>query len=390
MSKIISLISGKGGSGKTSLSLSMASMLSNCGVKVLLIDCDLTTNGATYFYEDKLTEGDNPVVSFYDIVFHKENSEGNLINAKSNMDFIPSIVQINKKNTKTYIYNEDRDENLQVINEKYGDIYDVIIFDCQAGYADILKLVLPITDIILVVMETDAISSSSIRSLYLKIGDLINEKKIFQVFNKVNEEDYDIYSKISGGIIFTNIETVLFDWKVRQAFSLAEIPDMENTSVDYGVKIYNICKVMLKDKHIQNKLNKYKAQLELKQYNEKKKKLNKKINNIIENKYSVSYNFNTNKYTSLLMIIILTICSAILLTLSDSIQSPHRIILIISIFVIEFLEIFKTMFNSVKNASYNKKKKSFEIETAKKELDSINEEIQKLSDTSQDMYSINM
>ena len=43
MSKILALLSGKGGSGKTTLALSMASMLSNCGIRVLLVDCDLST-----------------------------------------------------------------------------------------------------------------------------------------------------------------------------------------------------------------------------------------------------------------------------------------------------------------------------------------------------------
>lgn len=49
--KTLALISGKGGSGKTTLGLSLASLLSSCNIKVLLVDCDLSTNGATYFYE---------------------------------------------------------------------------------------------------------------------------------------------------------------------------------------------------------------------------------------------------------------------------------------------------------------------------------------------------
>lgn len=43
MSKVLALLSGKGGSGKTTLALSIASMLSNCCLKVLLVDCDLST-----------------------------------------------------------------------------------------------------------------------------------------------------------------------------------------------------------------------------------------------------------------------------------------------------------------------------------------------------------
>ena len=36
MSKVLALLSGKGGSGKTTLALSIASMLSNCCLKVFV------------------------------------------------------------------------------------------------------------------------------------------------------------------------------------------------------------------------------------------------------------------------------------------------------------------------------------------------------------------
>ena len=88
MSKILALLSGKGGSGKTTLALSMSSMLSKCGIRVLLVDCDLSTNGATYFYEDRLPEHNRNTISFYNIIFGIGDQEG-AINIDKNMDFIP-------------------------------------------------------------------------------------------------------------------------------------------------------------------------------------------------------------------------------------------------------------------------------------------------------------
>ena len=41
INKSLALISGKGGSGKTTIGLSMAALLSSCSLKVLLVDCDL-------------------------------------------------------------------------------------------------------------------------------------------------------------------------------------------------------------------------------------------------------------------------------------------------------------------------------------------------------------
>ena len=230
MSKVLALLSGKGGSGKTTLALSIASMLSNCCLKVLLVDCDLSTNGATYFYEGKLSEKNNDLGSFYSVFINGEDKLDKLIKIDEYMDFMPSIVRITKTNSESYQYNEEDFKRIKSIDEKLRENYDVIIYDCQAGYTDVLKLLLPYVDVNLVVMEADAISSAAIRSFYLKIGDLLNEKKVYQIFNKATDEEYKIYSKISGGTVFTNIETVMFDWKIRKAFSVAQIPDMENTS----------------------------------------------------------------------------------------------------------------------------------------------------------------
>lgn len=278
MSKILALLSGKGGSGKTTLALSMASMLSDCRIKVLLIDCDLITNGATYFYESRLSEHSGDITSFYKIVSGLDNQEDQLISVNKNMDFMPSITQIAKKNTDTYLYKEDdRQWILQKLIIDYICKYEVVIFDCQAGYTDVLKLILPIVDLNLVVMEADAISSAAMRSLYLKIGDLLNEKRVYQVFNKATEEEYKLYSKISGGTVFTNIETVKFDWKIRKAFSVVEIPDMKKTSADYGVQIYGICRILFKEENVQTKLDKYGIFIELNKKIERKEILEEKL-----------------------------------------------------------------------------------------------------------------
>lgn len=275
MYKTISFISGKGGSGKTTLALSIAVMLSECGVKTLLVDCDLSTNGATYFYEDKLNLNGKYNMSFYDVLFNEINPNTELVSINPNYDFMPSISLLSKSSTKTYLYT--RDIGISSFFNEICRKYDVILFDCQAGYTDILKFILPHSDINLMVMEPDAISSAAMRSLYLKIGNFINDRKMYQVFNKASNEEYEIYSKVSGGTVFTNIETVVFDWKIRKAFSVSQIPDMKNTSANYGQQVFNICSILLTDNIIQNKLKKYESFLQLHAYCEKENDLESRI-----------------------------------------------------------------------------------------------------------------
>lgn len=297
MSKVLALLSGKGGSGKTTLALSIASMLSNCCLKVLLVDCDLSTNGATYFYEGKMSEKTNELGSFYKIFINNEDKIDELIKINEYMDFMPSIVKITKTNSESYQYNEQDLNRTKSIDEKLRKIYDVIIYDCQAGYTDVLKLLLPYVDVNLVVMEADAISSAAIRSFYLKIGDLLNEKKIYQIFNKATDEEYEIYSKISGGTVFTNIETVMFDWKIRKAFSIAQIPDMERTSARYGEQIYNICKILFNEEKIQEKIKKYDIIIRLNKNQEQEKILRDKINEQIADRRNSKNKMIKTMYT---------------------------------------------------------------------------------------------
>ena len=55
---VISFLSGKGGSGKTSSSLAISKILADVGFKVLLIDFDFATSGATYFFLPDLNNTD--------------------------------------------------------------------------------------------------------------------------------------------------------------------------------------------------------------------------------------------------------------------------------------------------------------------------------------------
>ena len=280
MSTTIAFLSGKGGSGKTTLALSTADLLCRCGVRTLLTDCDLSTNGATYFYEGQLldhSQDDEPgIFSFIDLFRGQAEAERHPLNLRPGLDFMPSIPAISDQ------YFTERSltpENgvLKALLSSYmkwaRENYDVILFDCQAGYADFMPELLPLMDVNLFVLEPDTISASAMRNLHLKVGRYLAGRKPYQVFNKATEEEYEIYSKIEG-TFFTNIGTLLFDWKIRQAFSRSRIPDLESTSANYGEELCDICETLLKDdKAATEKLNRFSDSL-------KKRKLEEQANNL--------------------------------------------------------------------------------------------------------------
>ena len=380
MSKIIALLSGKGGSGKTTLSLSIASMLSNCGIRTLLIDADLSTNGATYFYENKLSNNSMQIASFCEIL-NGEKNIGEFIHINEYFDFCPSILQIIIKNVETFSYHGNSEE----LDKKFSEIlikeYDVILFDCQAGYADVLKIILPLVDINLIVMEADAISSAAIRSLYLKIGDIIEKKKVYQVFNKATPEEYKIYSKVTGGTVFTNIETIIFDWKIRKAFSVAQIPDMENTSANYGKQIYNICKILFTEGKIADKLEKYKMIIELIDTTERKEKLEDSIREKMEEQKG-----RKSKIVKMLNMITLPItvamfCSMFVYLIEKRVFSfdfEFSITVIVSLMALlaTVFSAWISMYDSMKVRKYKYK----ELESYKHDLSKVNLEIQNIQE----------
>lgn len=287
MSTAIAFLSGKGGSGKTTLALSMADLLCRCGVKTLLIDCDMSTNGATYFYESQAANERKDkkfqLFSFNNLIYYDDfASEKNILKIEQNLGFVPSIPEISGE----YLNKEKKydDYNLKTRLTEFLDWarlgYDVILFDCQAGYTNILPVLLPLMDVDLFVLEADSISGSAMRSLHLKIGNFLGNARLYQIFNKATAEEFDIYSKIVG-TFFVNIGTLLFDWKIRQAFSRSQIPDIENTSAKFGSDLCNICKIILPSKDIQQRLAIFLNKLHYQHFVDERKKIEKQLSSLL-------------------------------------------------------------------------------------------------------------
>ena len=238
--KIISILSGKGGSGKTVTSLSLSMLLSKIDKKVLLVDCDTSTHGSTYFFDNSISTIKNGNVTSVQKIANGKVKKFEPISYGDKFHFIPS-----SNNTQSDAYFDP--EKLKYFLEDISDLYDVIILDCQAGFSKFTKIVTSIADINLIILEADAISTSAIRDLYLKLGNVLNNKNTFQVFNKLSDEERKIYDKIIGGTIFPNLPAIPFDWTVRASFSLGQIPNIETRDSAFGLGIIRISKILFKE-----------------------------------------------------------------------------------------------------------------------------------------------
>lgn len=224
----LSIISGKGGCGKTTLALSISQMLSLAGLKVLLVDCDTSTHGASYFFENVL-KNKNKIMTVADL-FSTARIRGlknkKAIGVKKNIDFIPSSVYLsdNEHNEFDICYDE-------IELETFFKNYDIVIFDCQAGYTKLMRNIVRISDHNLIVMELDAVSSSSTRTLIAQLGSLLDSANTYQVFNKMTGEDFKVYKYVTHGTFFTNLTPIRYDLSIKKAFAVNSLPriDIENT-----------------------------------------------------------------------------------------------------------------------------------------------------------------
>lgn len=224
--RIISFISGKGGSGKTTVTISIAKLLSEMGFKCLLVDVDLATNGASYFFKNyfgyqdgilEILENDQKVLTTDDC-----------IKISDSLFFIPSRIRLG---TKGIIFNEIN-HNLDVINKKIVspiinfslEKYDYVIFDCQAGFSLSTIACVEQSDLAIIVAEADSISSDAADNLLIQLGSSLPTEKKYLV-NKLDVRDAETYRNMKNVFQTLNrLPPLPFDFEVRNAFGARQIP----------------------------------------------------------------------------------------------------------------------------------------------------------------------
>ena len=242
MSKALALLSGKGGSGKTTLALSMAKLLTSFQIRVLFIDCDLATNGATYFFEPMYT---SPVKTTYDILTNDSGNEHKtempLLEVENGFHFVPTSTHFPRdvEETKVLVF-----QNLSNYISDCSKNYDLVICDCQAGCSEELKAVLSVSDINLIVTEPDKISATAVRVLYMQTYQLLEKKKIYQLYSKITKEESKAYNSIISNFFTVIPSSIVFDWDVRTAFNFSRIPDMMSVNVRFAKNVRDVVQTL--------------------------------------------------------------------------------------------------------------------------------------------------
>lgn len=252
--QIISFLSGKGGAGKTSAAINVSHLLNDAGFRVLLVDFDFATNGASYFYKHYYS-GQRGLMGLYDLIelrFVKKRPMGNisscLLSIKKELCFIASRVNFTKKiplRDSLLIKEEDLISFLNSIINTYEKDFDFIIIDNQAGSNLAAKASASVSNKVIIVSELDPISNSTVETLLIQIGDSFPEYRRYLI-NKLDIRESEEYKNLSQLFQAMNrLPPLPFDFDVRSAFASGRIPVDVEKPTTFLIALYNTVKAFL-------------------------------------------------------------------------------------------------------------------------------------------------
>ncbi len=183
------MASPKGGSGKTTLAATFATLLGGAGFKVLLVDCDEATHGLSLLYLDEIAKeiktADNDLFGVFD--GGSRDRFRALEVSSENVLLVPATYKLGKHDHTT---NEEfRDRIVEIV--KFGkQKFDFLFIDAQAGADEISQIVMEseISDEVIIVSEYDPMSTAGVERMKAIVGEGLSYDRTWILLNKLLPE----------------------------------------------------------------------------------------------------------------------------------------------------------------------------------------------------------
>ena len=191
--RVITVTSGKGGVGKSSISINLAIQFAKQGKKVIIFDADFGLANI------EVMLGAIPKFNLADMIFNGKEFKDIIVNGPMDIGFISGGSGINR------LANMTKDQVMFLVYKlrELETLADVIIVDTGAGISDsVLEFVMTSSEVILVTTpEPTSITDSYalLKSLNAKSGFNKEETVINVVANRVDDYDegLNLYNKLS-------------------------------------------------------------------------------------------------------------------------------------------------------------------------------------------------
>ncbi|TKF23247.1 ParA family protein [Vibrio genomosp. F6] len=224
--KAIAIVSGKGGSGKTMVAATMATILDSLGHKVLLIDADYGTAGLTYYMGlntvANISVGLTNLSSLEKLTTESLNRYSQSMKGFENSDFIG--VGDHRRYLKSSS-NTDVGTLFERLIEKGKEKYDFILIDCRGGIDTESLMVCTAADDIVIVAETDTTSFQATQFLVDTLYDNnMSDKLSGFMINKVFDDPSSIARAGTASFKSQYLDSVPFDLDATKSFLVGDLP----------------------------------------------------------------------------------------------------------------------------------------------------------------------
>jgi septum site-determining protein MinD len=212
MAKIFTVISGKGGVGKSTFCVNTAISLAKRNSKVLLIDGDIALRSLDLL----LNLEENLVYDWSDILCNRCKKESAILHFNDEIHLLPAPLEtpdeLNKSSFKDLV-------------DYFSPYYDFIFIDSPAGIGELQQIYAHASNQCIVVATPDNVSA---RSAYVTGAALvksgINEENLRLIINRFNEK------AIKKGK-FLNIDEIIDITYIRLLGIIPEEPELMYSSV---------------------------------------------------------------------------------------------------------------------------------------------------------------
>ena len=230
--RIISVVNQKGGTGKTTTVLNLASCLVNLGQKVLLIDLDSQANATSGLGVE--TE----MKTIYDVLAGRSSFSESLIRVKENFYLIPASESLAGANVEL-VGEADREFKLAKALERPIVDYDFVFIDTPPSLGILTINSLTASSLVLIPVQAEYYALEGLGQL-LNTIELVKENlnSSLEILGAVITM-YDERARLSRDVLeelYKNFPARIFRTVIPRSIKLAEAPSFGKTIFEYAPK----------------------------------------------------------------------------------------------------------------------------------------------------------